>query len=224
MPLSVYVTCPNGSGYLHKLVHFAIVRILADGRFKIRHDCPTHSPYVNNLHRCMHDFLDNGEDYWLSMDDDNPPTRNPLDLIDIMDRGSLDFMGLPTPVWHSAVTGDRPWYYNAMRRVGEDGWKPITDCGEPISTEHPTEVDAVGSGCFIVSRKMAHRMIQAYPEGGPFARVWKNGLVEEGGDFSFCRRAKEQGFRIWTHFGYPCEHLNRLPIGEVVRAFGEMSS
>jgi len=30
----------------------------------------------------MNDFLDRGrEDYWLSMDDDNPPRGNPLDFV-----------------------------------------------------------------------------------------------------------------------------------------------
>lgn len=205
---SVYVTCPNGSGNIHKLVHFALCRILGDGRHQVRHDCPTHTPYVNNLHHCMNDFLNGGEDFWLSMDDDNPPQRNPLDLVDL----DLDLVGLPTPVWHSAVMGDRPWYFNAMDRV-PDGFKPHEPC------DGLQEVDAIGSGCFLVSR----RVIRALQFAHPFARQWNpDGTVAIGGDFSFCDKVKHAGYRVWSHFDYPCEHMQTLPLLEVIRSFGAL--
>ena len=135
--ISVYMTVPNGSGWLHKHVHFALIKILQDQRYRIRHDCPTHSPYVDNLHACMNDFLKGGEDFWLTMDDDNPPTKNPLDLIEL----DCDIIGMPTPVWHSAVKGDRPYYFNALD-AEDGGWKP-----HEFITSGIEEVDAVGSGC-----------------------------------------------------------------------------
>jgi len=208
----VYVTCPNGSGNIHKLVHFAICRILSDSRHQIRHDCPTHSPYVNNLHRCMNDFLDGGEDYWLSMDDDNPPTRNPLDLIDL----DLDIIGLPTPVWHSAKLGDRPFYFNALREVPE-GFKPL----DPSEWQGLQEVDAIGSGSFLVSR----RVIESLRDQQPFARRWNtDGTVDVGCDFAFCQRARAAGWRIWAHFDYLCEHIQTLPLLEVIRSFAAIES
>lgn len=207
---SVYITQPNGNGWMHKSVHFALCRILGDRRYRVRHDAPTHRPYVDNLHRCMHDFLDGGEDFWLSIDDDNPPQNNPLDLIDL----DLDLVGLPTPVWHSAVPGDRPWYFNALDAVG-DGWKPHESC------EGLQEVDAIGSGCFIVSR----RVMLALRDQQPFMRQWRSdGTVEVGCDYSFCRKVKAAGFRIWAHFDYLCEHFNELPLLEVIHRFGQIIS
>lgn len=206
----VYVTVPNGSGWLHKHTHFAICRILNDRRYQIRHDCPTHTPYVNNLHHCMVDFLENGEDYWLSIDTDNPPTKNPLDLIE----HDCDLIGLPTPVWHNKVKGDRPWYFNALDWLEEkQAYTPHKIC------DGLQEVDAVGSGCFIVAR----RVILKLKDQQPFMRQWKsNGTVEMSGDYSFCRKVKEAGFRIWTHYNYPCHHFNELDLLEIIEAIGSM--
>lgn len=207
----VYLTQPNGSAWVHKLVHFAICRILADQRVAIRHDCPTHSPYVDNLHACMNDFLNGGEDFWLSMDDDNPPTKNPIDLVEL----DLDVVGFPTPVWHSAVKGDRPWYFNALTKVGEEGYKPLPN----ERCKGLQEVDAIGSGCFMVSR----RVMLALKDQQPFMRQWgKDGRVIKGGDYSFCDKVKAAGFRIWAHFDYICDHFNELSLLETIKSFNMM--
>ena len=205
---SIYCTIPNRNGWIHKSVHFATVKILKDSRYKVRHAAPTHSPYVQNLHKCMWDFLDGGEDYWLSIDDDNPPTNNPLDLVEL-DR---DLIGCPTPVWANMKKGDRPWYLNALDIKGE-GFIPHEPC------EGLQEVDAIGSGCFLVSR----RVIEAVKDQQPFARQWgDDGLVELGCDFSFCRKVKAAGFKIWAHYDYICNHYVENPLLETVGAFGEM--
>jgi len=207
---SVYITVPNGKGWLHKHVHFAVCRMLGDSRYRVRHDCPTHSPYVHNLHKCMNDFLNGEEDYWLSIDNDNPPTNNPLDLVNC----DCDLIGFPTPVWHSAIEGDRPWYFNAVDSH-KDGYTPHEPC------EGLQEVDAIGSGCFLVSR----RVMYALRDEQPFMRDWgQDGLVKLGGDYSFCRKVKKAGFRIFAHFDYPCLHFNEIEIGEVIRAFGAMQA
>jgi hypothetical protein len=202
--IRIYVTVPNGSGWLHKHVHFAICRMLVDRRYQIRHDCPTHSPYVNNLHHCMHDFLKGGEDYWLSIDTDNPPKNNPLDLVEY----DCDLVGFPTPIWHNTVPGDQPWYWNALDEIG-DAFKPHQPC------EGLQQVDAIGSGCFLVSRRVIFKLKNQQP----FMRVWnKDGLVEVGGDYSFCRKVRQEGFKIWTHYDYPCRHFNEIDIMEIIQA------
>ncbi len=205
---SVYLTVPNGKGWIHKNVHFAVLKLLQDRRYKVRHDCPTHRPYVDNLHACMWDFLDHGDDFWLSMDDDNPPLNNVLDLVD----EDLDIVGFPTPVWHSLVPGDRPWYYNALMTY-EDGFRPAN------IKEGLQEVDAIGFGCFMLSR----RVMLAMKDDMPFMRTWnKNGRVEMGCDYSFCVKAKKRGFRIWVHSEYTCDHFNELPLAEVIKRFAQM--
>jgi len=207
---SIYLTVPNADGWVHKLVHFAIIRMMQDQRFIIRHDAPTHQPYEQNLHKCLWDFLNGGEQYWISIDSDNPPVRNPLDLIEL----DCDIIGLPTPVWYNAVPGDQPYYFNALKWVEDkQGYQPII--GEGL-----TEVDAVGSGCFIIAR----RVIEALKDEQPFVRQWgQDGLVQLGCDFSFCKKAKEKGFRVFTHFDFICHHINDINLLEVIQALGAMN-
>lgn len=207
---SVYLTVPNGSGWLHKHVHFAVCKILQDRRYQIRHDCPTHSPYVNNLHHCIKDFLRGGEDFWLSIDDDNPPINNPLDLMEY----DLDLIGLPTPVWCNKVKGDRPYYFNAL------DWDEKEQAYRPHeNTDGLQEVDAIGSGCFLVAR----RVILKLKDQQPFMRQWnRDGTVEMGGDYSFCQKVKKEGFKIWAHFNYPCHHFNEISLIEVIEAINNM--
>ena len=170
---------------------------------------PTWSPYEHNVHRCIKQAIEDGADFMLSMDSDNPPMRNPLDLVEL----DLDVVGLPTPVWHSGVKGDFPGYWNALKKVG-DAYKPITECGvDPVGL---VQVDAIGSGCFLVAR----RVLLALRHKQPFARQWHpDGTVYKGGDYSFCEKATAAGFRIFSHFDYPCMHFNNLEITEVWRAF-----
>jgi hypothetical protein len=206
---SVYITVPNGRGWVHKAVHFAVCRMLANRRYVLRHDCPTHQPYVHNLARCATDFLHGDEDYWLSVDADNPPQNNPLDLVEL----DCDLLGFPTPVWHSLIPGDRPWYFNALDVRG-DGYRPHEPC------QGLQEVDAIGSGCFLVAR----RVIEVLKDQQPFMRTWdQRGRAEISGDYSFCRKVKAAGFRVWAHYDYRCAHYNELELSEVIRRFGELA-
>ncbi len=210
----VLITVPNGKAWIHKLVAFSCLRLLQDPRFDSRLQLPTHTPYINNLHKCRREFLDGPYDYWLSMDDDNPPPGNALDLVLDMISDGLDIVGLPTPVWHSAKRGDRPFYFNALN------WDARASAFRPADLEAGAglqEVDAIGSGCFIVSR----RVMEAIP--APFMRTWDDdGIVTMGGDFSFCKRATDAGFRIYVDPRYRCEHMNELPLNEVIESFAAM--
>ncbi len=146
------------------------------------------------------------------MDDDNPPLRNPLDLVSL----DLDVVGLPTPVWH--CDGETfPYYPNAMRKV-KDGYKPITVEGVPTGL---VEVDAVGTGCCLIARRVLVELFtrcEGNPAEAPFMRRWNDrGLVEAGNDFAFCDRARAAGFRVWAHFGFECDHYKELPLREVAR-------
>lgn len=203
--ISIYITIPNGKGWVHKLAMFAVIKMLQDKRYRVRFDAPTHSPYVNNLHHCKEDFLENGDDYWLTFDADQAPINNPLDLIEF----DCDVISCPTPVYHNAVPGDRPWYFNALD-IKDNGYTPHTDCNGL------QEVDAVGSGCLLIARRVMLKL----RDQQPFMRQWnKDGTVEVGGDYSFCRKAKAAGFRIWAHFDYPCMHMNELNLLEVISSF-----
>ena len=151
--MKVFVTVPT-TGWVHKRVAYTLLRLQLDQRYKLRIMLPTHVPFENNLHHCRKDFLRNGEDYWLSIDADNPPINNPLDLVEL----GLPLVGFPTPVWHNTGNGERPIYWNVYKKHGE-AYKEWPD------KKGLQRVDAVGTGCFIVSRPLMQHM-----KDGPFLR------------------------------------------------------
>lgn len=213
MPSRVLVTVPNVAGWIHKRVARTLFSIAGDRRFEVEIRLPSLKPYANNLHHCILMALESGADFLLTMDADNPPPPNVLDLCEL----GLDVVGCPTPVWHSGgPKGDRPWYLNAMVDVGEDGFRPLQDV-RPEDCHGLAEVDAIGSGCLVISR----RVLEAVP--APFHRTWnEDGTQDVGGDFSACRRWRAAGFRVFAHFSYAAQHFCELELSEVIHCFADM--
>lgn len=198
---TVLVSLPN-TGWIHKSVVLAAMRLLGDRRHRVNVIMPTWNPYEHSMNRIAKDVLKGGHDFWLNIDADNPPENNPLDLVDL-DR---DICGLPTVVWCDKVPGDRPFYLNAMDAVGNE-WKPHEPC------EGLQEVDAVGSGCMLVARRVLEGIKPPW-----FVREYApdGASVECGPDFYFCRQASSAGFSVWAHFDYPCEHHNEIPLRSAI--------
>ncbi len=206
---NILVSIPN-TGYIHKHVSLTTNKLLLDRRYKCNIIYPTHNPYENNLHHIVNDFMAGDYDFWLNIDSDNPPFRNPLDLVTY----DLDVIGLPTPVYHftGEKKGERPLYENGYKYVPEE--EAYTEW--PIK-EGLQEVDAVGTGCLLMSRRVFEHLEM---RKAPFQRTFnEDGTVDKGNDISFCERAKKNGFRIFAHYDYRCMHFNEIELHEVSRAF-----
>lgn len=201
----VLVTVPN-TGWIHKHVYFALSALERDSKCDVTVMLPTHRPFENNLHHIIVDFLKGDWDYWLTFDDDNPPTRNPLDLIEY----NVDIIGCPTPVYHNTnKEGERFWYFNAYDYVPEKkAYK------EHLPQSGLQKVDAIGTGCILFKRRVfEHPDLQK----GAFTRKLNpDGTVNKGNDISFCERAREAGFDIYTHYDYPCRHFNEVELQEMI--------
>ena len=77
-------------------------------------------------------------------------------------------------------------------------------------------MDAFGTGCFLVARRVFE---DEEMQKAPFERkLYLDGRVHKGNDMSFCERARERGFEIWTHYGYPCRHFVEIDLLELIRA------
>ena len=211
----IFVTFPVSPSHpvLHKQVVMASWKLMHDKRYELKMIIPAHNPFENNLHHCINDFKDNDCDYWLSIDSDNPPMNNPLDLVEL-DR---DIIGLPTPVLYidkkTQGKGERPYYWNAYKKAigGYNEWP------DKIGLQ---KVDAIGTGCFLISKR-----VFLHPEmlKGAFTRKLNpDGTVNTGNDLSFCERATDLGFEIYSHFDYPCRHYNSVDLIEVSEAFHAM--
>lgn len=208
---SVLITFPTSPShpFLHKGVVFTSWKLMADTRYEKKMIIPTHNPFENNLHHIVNDFMGGDYDFWLSIDADNPPMKNPLDLVE----DDLDIVGFPTPVWHfTGKSGERPLYWNGYHYISEK---------QAYTEHHPREglweVDAVGTGCFMVARRVFEN---SEMRKAPFVRVLnEDGTVDKGNDIAFCERAKAQGFKVFCHYGYPCFHFNLLELNEIVAGF-----
>ncbi len=205
----VLISFPNTS-WLHKLVFITGIKLASDRRYDCKIIVPTHTPYENNLHHIVNDFISGNYDYWLNIDADNPPTNNPLDLIEL----DKDIIGCPTPVYHftDKVKGERPWYENAYKYVPE----------KEAYTEYPNkqglqQVDAVGTGCILIARRVFDN--RELRKGAFTRKLNPDGTVNKGNDISFCERATQQGFKIFAHYDYRCQHFNELELHEIIRAF-----
>lgn len=197
--------------WIHKSVVNAVLKLQQDGRYLLKIIMPSIKPYEVSLNSIVIDLLNGDEAFWLNIDDDNPPVNNPLDLIQL-DR---DVIGLPTPIWHNEKPGDRPIYWNTY-----DYDKNANAYREHQIQDGLQKVDAVGTGCFLASRRVfEHPNMQ----NGCFLREYDNkGLVTRGNDMAFCERAIENGFSIWTHSDYRCDQFSELSLEECFNAFKRM--
>ncbi len=207
---SILITIPN-QHFIHKVVVHRIMMLQHDDRYRLTFKFPSHKPYENNLHHIVQEFIDGKWNFWLNIDNDNPPIGNPLDLVSL----DKDIVGLPTPVWHfkdDGKKGERPVYWNAYDYVStNDAYL------EHTPREGLQKVDAVGTGCLLIKRRV---FLNKNMQKGAFTRkLYPNGTVNKGNDISFCERARNQGFEIYCHYDYPCQHFNKLELNEVVRAF-----
>jgi len=209
--LSVLVTLPN-MHWVHQHVADSLLKLRKDTRYNLTFIFPSKKPYENNQHHIVNDFMKGDYDFWLSIDADNPPTVNPLNLIEL----DKDIIGLPTPIWcyneKKAKKGESPIYWNAYKyNEKEDAYNEY----------HPREglqrVDAIGTGCFLIARRVFENKEM---RKAPFERkLNEDGTVERGNDISFCERATEQGFEIYCHFDYLCKHFCELELGEIIKGF-----
>ncbi len=198
--------------WLHKSVAATLLKLQQDKRYRLTVKFPSNKPYENNQHHIIEDLKEGNWDYWLSIDDDNPPQKNPLDLVEL----DKDIIGLPTPVWHwKGEPGERPVYWNAY------DYDPETDAyREHQVRDGLQKVDAIGTGCFLMARRVFE-----HPEmqGAVFSRkLYPNGTVNKGNDLSFCERAKQAGFEIYAHFDYWCDQYSEVSLNSVAMAMRGM--
>jgi hypothetical protein len=204
----VQIAVPNiGEIQSHLAVSLTKIETDAHGH-ELGLDCQISKPSDNCRNKIVRRFLEGDQDYLLFIDSDNPPTCNPLEFVDL----DLDVLGFPVPIWIGAVLDDgkgkQPWLWNAFEWVEELGlWR------EWENKDGLQEVDAVGTGCMIIARRVLEAVRPA------FIREWDaDGVIEKGSDLLFCKRAKEAGFKVWTHFGWPCCHYKTINMLEVYQA------
>ena len=130
-------------------------------------------------------FLATDADYLLFLDDDNPPTKNPLDLIEL----DKDIIACPVPV----MRGEGRFTKTKIE------WNVLQDDDKEWPKQSGLQdVDLVGLGCTLIARRVLEQV----------KTFQKTSRHSE--DFNFCREAREKGFKVFAHFGYPAHHFTEV--------------
>jgi hypothetical protein len=187
-------------GSIRKELAAAILVMTRDDRFEIETQFQAERPYEHNLNILARYAADHDFDYWMTFDDDQCPTANPLDIIDL----DLDVVSCPAPIWMPDKSPDCPVVWNGFDDLG----------GSSFRVHRPTvglqEVGITGSGALLIARRVFTVLER------PFLIDWDSaGRKVAGPDIAFCRRAREAGFKIWCHYDYPCRHYVVTDIAEV---------
>ena len=137
----VMVTVLN-QGWIHKTVVQALINIYRDQTCEKAVALPAMMPPVEQT-MCVAaaNFYEQEYDWWLTIDDDNPPVRNPLELI----KYCKDIMGCPTPIYMNDKEPRGRW--NVYKEIpgGHTHWE---------NHRGLQRVDAIGAGCMLLSHRV----------------------------------------------------------------------
>jgi len=168
------------------------------GKYDVMITYPADKPISNNRNKIVQDFLSKKEfDYLLMIDDDITPPENILNLADFQKDivSALCFMFQQDTVAPLLLKEDMDGMYRVADFKGYEGL---------------VKVDAVGTGCIMLSRKVLEAI------KAPFSDVFDaDGVRKYGLDLAFCRRAKEKGFDVYCHLDYPCGHKVTMDLTKI---------
>jgi hypothetical protein len=185
----VMIAIPTDGEIHHTVVGVLAQILLNEKRFKLDTYISQMAGIGEHRNRIVKDFLQTDNDFLVMIDSDNPPTNDFLDLVE----HNLDIVGLPTPINMSYIQGIPDIRWN----VFDENDLPIKFMGHGLE-----EVKMVGTGCIIIAR----RVLEAIEH--PFTTVRDlDDMRTVGTDTAFCRKAKEKGFSVWTHWDYKCGHF-----------------
>lgn len=169
-------------------------------RYIVKIEYPSDKPITNNRNKIVQRFLvQKNYDYLMMLDDDVTPPVNILDLLDF-DKDII------TPVMFTRQ--GRNVYPLVMNRTKDGKYrnKNVEDI------KGLTEVDATGSGCMIIKRKVLEHPDLKFPFKNHYDL---DGVKTTGLDFNFCTRAKKAGFKVWVHPDYVAGHYALVDLKDI---------
>lgn len=149
--------------------------------------------YVHtNRNNVCRDFLDRTTADWLLFLDTD--IQFPPDLIQQMtyclEQAPADVLAIP----YVYADGSVSMHLENPLEKGNYTSPPEIETGVTY------QLDAAGTGCMLINRKVLVELREQYPEPSHWFGFEQVGLTETGDDITFCRRVKRSGFSIvgWT--------------------------
>lgn len=199
--VSIFIAVLNQGEVSVELVQL-LNNIVASSPYPLFIDYPCEKPISYNRNKIVKHFLERPQyDYLLMIDGDIVPPPDYLKLIDFKKDiiSGLCFAYTKQNIFplilkksKEKITGSKYRPYDSLH---PDKWTGLV------------EVDAVGTGAMIMSRKVLEQIPY------PFKNVYdKNGEKQIGLDLNFCRVAKKKGFKVFCHTDYVCSHHTRFDL------------
>lgn len=187
-----------------------------DDRYYVTTEESRGFPVTHNRNQVALKFLAGWGDWMLMVDEDVVPQRNPLDLVRVAEeRGDMDVIVFPVPMWKAGVTGPLPIDMN----IGL-----LNDGGAAAENLPQGEFQSIlplrvgGTGAILVRR----RVLEDSRLRWPFAdRFDEDGLRRSGSDITFTARAQAAGYKLWAPMDYACKHYKTLNLLEILQAFDD---
>lgn len=184
---TVYLAILNQGEINTELVKLITVLIQEEG-FRIQLSFPNAKPIENNRNTIVQKFLATESEFLMMIDSDIVPPVNIMRLLDF-DKDII------TPLMFTRQKGE---LLPLFLKRGKDG---IYDVDDYLNKSGLQEVDATGTGCIIIKRKVLEAVKY------PFKNIYDvDGVKTFGLDFNFCQKSKELGFSSWVHLDYIASH------------------
>lgn len=194
----IFVSILN-EGFIKSELAFMLIQWLNTIDYQIYLEMPSDRPIENNRNMIVQRFLKSDADYLIQIDNDNVPPENPLKLISLMKEQNIDILSCPVWIYQHKLI------LNIYKLDKTDGMLVPVD---PEKEKGLIEIDATGTGILLTSRKVLEVIKK------PFERKYdENGIEELGQDLYFSRKAKNAGFKIFSHLNYISKHYKLIDLG-----------
>ena len=171
-------------------------------KYNFQYTLRSDRPISSNRNKIVKDFLETDCKFLVMIDDDNPPVKNPFELLDY----NKDVIG-------AIVPGRDDWGIHwHVYEVVEDNPKTGIIHKAHVLENGLQKVDAVSTGCIIIKRKVLEKIKK------PFEDLFdKDGVIMSNDDLYFAHKVRKAGFQEWIHSDYICSHYKTVDLLQMLR-------
>lgn len=202
--IAVYVAVLNQGEISTELVQY-LNAMVASSPYPLFIDYPSEKPITYNRNKIVRGFLERTQyDYLIMIDSDIVPPPDYLKLLDFQKDiiSGVCFAFTKKNIFPLVLK-------KSATKPTDSKYFPYESV-DPAKWDGLIEVDAVGTGAIVLSRKV----LEAMPY--PFKNVYdKVGEKQIGNDLNFCREAKAKGFKVFVHTDYVCSHFTRFDLKSI---------
>jgi len=206
---SIYLAVPN-NGWWRSELAVGLIDMIRTSKLKFVIEDPQITrgyPLGDVRCRIVKRFRQTSCRFLVMIDNDEVPFHDLSEIIEAMaSNDEIDIVDCPALTKQNGILQWHAW--SVYEKDGKKGYKSI-DLDALIDPPDFLRADVVGGGCMIIKR----HVLEDERMKAPFVNVLdENGEVILGEDFSFCIKAGEAGYKIFTTPKKRCEHFKCVGI------------